>query len=106
MYNGYGGTHRKPGDKMFMAVDEFENVLADAGLVSDSFGSRDINVCFNLSMMTQVNEIEKDRHLRMTFVEFLEAFARAADKISAPPQRKDPEEELMMEVCDIITVLY
>lgn len=65
IYNSYGGTHRRPGDKMFMAVDEFEHILADAGLVSDSFGSRDINVCFNLSMMTQVNEIEKERHLRM-----------------------------------------
>lgn len=35
-------------------------------------------------MMTQVDEIDKDRHINMTFVEFLEAVVRVADKTEIP----------------------
>ena len=35
-------------------------------------------------MMTQVDEIEKDRHINMTFVEFLEAVVRVAEKCEIP----------------------
>ena len=35
-------------------------------------------------MMTQVDEIDKDRHLSMTFVEFLEAIVRVAEKTEIP----------------------
>jgi hypothetical protein len=46
----YGGTHKKPGDKHFMSVDEFENIITNCGLVNDLFFSRDIPVCFNLAI--------------------------------------------------------
>ena len=36
-------------------------------------------------MMIQVNEIDKDRHLKANLIEFLEAFARACEKMSLPP---------------------
>ena len=36
---------------------------------------------FNLSMMTQVDELEKDRFMSMKMVEFYEALCRVADKI-------------------------
>lgn len=36
-------------------------------------------------MMIQVNELDKDKHLKANFVEFLEAFARVAEKLSLPP---------------------
>ena len=36
-------------------------------------------------MMAQTDEINKDRHLKASFVEFLEAFARASEKLSLPP---------------------
>ena len=39
---------------------------------------------YNLAMMTQVDEIEKDRHINMIFVEFLEAVVRVADKTEIP----------------------
>ena len=35
---------------------------------------------FNLSMMTNKYELETEKHLNMTFVEFLEAIARCAHK--------------------------
>lgn len=69
----------------FMANDEFEKMMSDAGLMDGNFGSRDAVTVFNLSMMTQVNELDYDRHLQGSYLEFLEAMARAADKISMPP---------------------
>lgn len=76
LYKNYGGTHMKPGDTWFMTTDELERIFADAGLINDQLVSRDIAVFYNFAMMTQVDEINKDKHLRMRFVEFLEAFAR------------------------------
>jgi hypothetical protein len=81
----YSGTHMKPGDKLFMMADEFEKMVVDAGLVSETFVSRDVNVCYGLAMMTQVNEVEKDRHLKASMIEYLEAIARVADKVSLQP---------------------
>ena len=66
-------------------VDEFDNLMQAAGFVNDNFVSRDISLSFNAAMMTQVNELEKDRHLKALWVEFLEAYARAAEKMSLPP---------------------
>lgn len=33
-----------------------------------------------MAMMTNLKEIETDRHLNMSFIEFLEALARCADR--------------------------
>jgi hypothetical protein len=85
IYKNFGCHYLKPGDKPFMMVDEFENLMQTAGLIDDKFVGRDCNISFNASMMTQVNELDKDRHLKATFIEFLEAFARACDKISMGP---------------------
>jgi hypothetical protein len=79
-----GCTKMKPGDKPFMTVEDFETIFLDGGLMSDSFASRDILIAFNTAMMTQVNEIEKDKHLKALLVEFLEAFGRACEKLSFP----------------------
>jgi len=74
-------------------ADEFTSFLTSCGFINDNFVARDCNVCFNLAMMTQVDELEKDRHLKANFVEFLEAFARAAERISmSPPKDEDNEE--------------
>ena len=41
---------------------------------------REISPLFNVSMMTNKNEVETAKHLGMTYVEFLEALARCANK--------------------------
>jgi hypothetical protein len=88
---------------MFMMADEFERMVVDASLVNEVFVSRDVNVCFNLAMQTQVNEIEKDRHLKANLLEFMEALARVADKVSmAPPFVPREGQE---EVCKLIKFL-
>jgi hypothetical protein len=68
-----------------MMMDEFESILISAGLVSDTFVGRDCNLSFNNAMMTQVDELNKDKHLKAVFVEFIEAFGRACDIISLGP---------------------
>ncbi len=37
---------------------------------------------FNLAMMTQVAELDNDRHIKMSIVEFIDGFGRVADKIN------------------------
>jgi hypothetical protein len=40
---------------------------------------------YNLSIQSQINEQEFDRHLEMNFVDFLEALARIADFLNPLP---------------------
>ena len=42
---------------------------------------REIGIIYNISHMTNVNEIERDTHMRMEYSEFVEAIARVADKV-------------------------
>lgn len=64
-----------------MSLNEFIDLVTSSGVVDDNFGAREIGTIFNLSMMTQVDEIKKERHCRMSFVEFLEAMCRVADRV-------------------------
>ena len=63
-----------------MSLDEFTQMLGDAGLLNEHFGNREVGPLWNLSMMTNKDELNSERHLNMTFVEFLEAIARVADR--------------------------
>lgn len=71
-----------PGSPKFMSLDEFIDLITLAGVVDENFGSREIGPMFNLSMMTQKNELDFDRHINMTMPEFIEAIGRIADKLS------------------------
>ena len=44
-----------------MLVDDFLELFGGSGLMSEQCAPRDISVCFNLAMMTQVNELESER---------------------------------------------
>jgi len=65
-----------------MSLEEFTILLGHAGLLNENFGNREAGPLWNLAMMTQKDETASERHLNMTFVEFLEALARVADKFS------------------------
>jgi len=47
-----------------MMVDEFENIFIASGLLNDNFVGRDCYISFNAAMITQVDELNKDRHLK------------------------------------------
>jgi hypothetical protein len=86
VFGRFSGRYTKPGYKKFMSLEEFTDFCNAAGLINDSFAARETSTCFNIAMMTQVDEIHKRRHLEMGFVEFLEALARGADMANLPPR--------------------
>ena len=67
-----------------MSMDEFNQLIIGGNVLDEKFGEREISPLFNLSMMTQKNELEFDRHMNMVTVEFIEALGRVADRIAIP----------------------
>ena len=81
LYKRYTGKYATPGsNKQHMSLEEFVQLLSDGGLLNEHFGNREAGPLWNLAMMTNKDELTSDKHLQMTFVEFLEALARVADK--------------------------
>jgi hypothetical protein len=64
-------------------------------LMDTDFPVKEIPIIFNLSMRLQVNEIDYDKHYNMMFPEFLEAFARFADRMSPVPIGENREKWTM-----------
>ena len=52
IYKRYSGAKSKPGQKAFMSLEEFETLVEDAGFVNDNLVQRDIDICYNLAMIT------------------------------------------------------
>lgn len=69
-----------PGEKNFMCLEEFMDLCKNAKVYSENFVERDVQLAFNMSMMTQYDEIFSERIFKMLFVEFLEAIARLISK--------------------------
>lgn len=88
-YKKYSGLKTKPGQKKFSCLEEINRLVSEAQLLNDNFVDRDIVVAFNMSMMTQVDELNSDRIFQMSFIEFLETLARFADIYSAPSPGED-----------------
>lgn len=84
IYFRYSVKKVKPGQKKFMCLEEFYEMFKHANLLDENFVERDIYLAFNLAMMTHYDELTIDRIFQMTFVEFLEALSRCAEKISLP----------------------
>ncbi len=82
LYDRYSGKYALPGAPKYMSLDEFNEMISNTGILDESFGTREINPIFNLSMMTQKNELDFDRHMNMQPVEMLEAIGRVADKLN------------------------
>ena len=78
-----------------MAFEDFKCFVQSYGLLNDKLAERDVNLAFNLSMMTRVDEINQRRHMQMLEVEFFEALTRLADVLSLPPytQHETPNVE-------------
>ena len=81
IFKRYSGKETLPGEQKFMSMNEFIDLVTSSGVVDDNFGAREIGTMYNMAMMTQVDEINKDRHYQMRFIEFLEALCRVADRV-------------------------
>ncbi|OMJ80561.1 hypothetical protein SteCoe_19157 [Stentor coeruleus] len=76
VYKKYSGKKTLPGQKVFMCMEEFRDFCRDAKLENERCTAREIDLAFSLAMMCQADELYKKRHIEMSYVEFLEAFAR------------------------------
>jgi hypothetical protein len=63
-------------------------MIINSGILEGkSIGSGDIGILFNLAMITQVRELDFERHMEMNFLEFLEAICRVGYKIQEFPEK-------------------
>lgn len=69
-----------PDEDAVMSMGEFVDLMICSGVVDENFGARDVGTLYNLSIITQVDEVHSDRHLQMHFIEFIEGLCRVADK--------------------------
>jgi hypothetical protein len=81
----YSKRNVKPGQKPFMCLDELSEICRLLNIYEWDFAEKDMQLAFNLSMMTQVDEISQNRTFEMAFIEFLEACARISEKKSLNP---------------------
>ena len=57
-----------------MSMDEFKVMISNTEILKNStIDTSDVGSIFNVSMMTQVGELENKRHMEMSIVEFIEA---------------------------------
>jgi hypothetical protein len=71
----------------YLLLEEVNKLLLDLELPEGSLIQRDINIQFNLAMMTNIHELESERHLRMSMPEFIDFLGRIADKVQVRTRR-------------------
>lgn len=69
-------------------------------IVDNEFPVREIPIAYNHAIRLQVNEIDNDKHLKMLFPEFIEAFCRVVDKYSPIPPDEKPEDWTLQNKID------
>lgn len=81
IYKNNVGKYATPGSsKLTMSLEEFVTLLSQSHVINENFGIKEAGPLYSVSMMTNKDELENEKHLSMTFVEFLEAICRVADK--------------------------
>ena len=70
--------------------------MVTAGLTSQgTLGSGEIGAIYNVSIQTQIDEINKERHMEMNLLEFMEAIAWCAEKVTSFPKRILNDEDII-----------
>ena len=100
LYDKYSGKFAMPGAQRFMSPIEFTELIDHSRIVNDFFSFKEILPIWNLSMMTQKDEINSDKHLNMNFTEFIEAVCRVSYQLSIPHILDDelPEEDVYGDI--------
>jgi hypothetical protein len=83
LFDNYSGKYSKPGCPKAISIEEFISLFVDSGvlIIEQSIGNAELGAQYNMSMQTQINELEGDRHLQMQFDEFIEAICRVVEKV-------------------------
>lgn len=74
-----------------MSLDEFGSLIDRMGVYNENFGAKQVATQFSLAMMTQIDELDSNRHMDMSFAEFVEAIARVAQKLEIPSLELDKQ---------------
>lgn len=81
LFRVYSGRYTLPSKPKFVSLEEFSEMVSDSGVLSLNIANKDLGKYFNLSIETQLDEINSDRHMQMYMLEFYEAIARIAEKL-------------------------
>lgn len=81
-----------------MSPGEFEKIFLESKMINERFANRDIFVCYNLAMQSREDELTSDAHLKMQFIEFMEAISRAAYYLSLAPPSEMARELYLREI--------
>ena len=84
LYKNYSGAFSKGGESATMTVEEFVKLFEDAELINDAVNMWNAGVLVNQSLMTTIDEVNSNQHKQCWLIEFVEAFAWAADALSYP----------------------
>jgi len=68
-----------------MSLKEFSDISIEFELRDKLLGDREINMSFNLALMSIPDEAVSEKYMVMSFVEFLEGLARMAEFKSRTP---------------------
>ena len=98
IYKKCAGSKQVSGSVKTMNAEEFKDMIENTYCLSEKFGSKQLAIYYNISMMTQLDEIEQDRHLNMTFSEFIEAIVRVSEKIEIPNLMTDAGSGVGIEI--------
>ena len=95
LFREYGGKKQMPGQRNYIAMEEFELLCQETGILADGLcTTAQVRLCYNLAMFTQVDELYSTRHQAASFTEFLEAIARVLDKAALAPLHQIEGQEL------------
>jgi len=82
LFKENSGRYTKPGFSNFMSLEEFTDLVTNTGICTENFGQREIGIHFCLAKQTEINELDFDKNREMNQLEFIEAIARVADKVT------------------------
>jgi len=79
-----------------MMVDEFDDWVQQSGMLNDLMTTLNVTHIFNISMLTQEDEVKSGTHLRASVLEFTEMICRVcADASLPPPPTKGEDGEMI-----------
>lgn len=91
LFKMYSGRYTMPSQPKFVSLEEFGEMIVSSGVLSLNIANKDIGKYYNLSLETEVDELENEKHMQMFTLEFYEAIARVAEKMQFADEKLGAE---------------
>lgn len=79
LFDMYSGREALPGEKPFMSIGEFGDLLNASGLMDDGFTAREVTFGFIRAEQTVIDEVLTYEDQKMRFLEFIDALGQIAE---------------------------